>query len=604
MDKPLKDRIQVVVVGARLDGQAGVVLDAIAEIGGMEIAGFIDNTPELQGKEIAGIPVIGSTDELGNIRFPSEYVHIAIGDNVARGDIGRRLKDMGLKLLTVVHPTATVNRNAVVGEGCYIGPRAIVNNGSVIGGLCIINSGAIVEHDNKIGYSVHVAPGAKTAGRVRIDEYSFVGLGSVVLPDVHIGSGVMVGAGSTVVKDVPSGSTMIGYAAKPHTKNIYVDVEPDVAPPQKTYVAQPTLPDYPLLDARFRNIVESRMLSNFATYSRQFELNAQKLLDVRRALTFPNGTTALMLAMKMLELKGEVIMPSFTFSATGLAALWNGLTPVFADMDSRTFNVDVADVERKITPKTSAIVGVHIFGNPCDVDGLDALAKLHGLKLLFDSAHALGSMYNGMPVGGFGDVECFSLSGTKVITSAEGGVATSNDEAFMKKMDVGRNYGAGSDYECHYAGLNGKMSEFHAAIAVESLLMLKDLVRDRNRIAGLYRERLSELPGIGFQDVPSSHVSTYKDFGVTVDAEKFGMGRDELIDRLNRDGIYPKKYFYPPLHTMPVFRQAGCIAEGLDNTVKIADNIVCLPIYSHMNVDTVEKICFSMYRIWRGTGGR
>jgi dTDP-4-amino-4,6-dideoxygalactose transaminase len=167
-----------------------------------------------------------------------------------------------------------------------------------------------------------------------------------------------------------------------------------------------------LIEKKFRTIIESKMLSNFAKYSTQLEANVQEALCVNHALTFPNCTTALMLSMNALELSGEVILPSFTFSATGQAAIWNGLVPVFADIDPETFNIDPEDVERKITDRTTAIIGVHIFGNPCEVDRLQKIADIHQLKLIYDAAHALGSKFQDSAVGSFGDVECFSLSGT------------------------------------------------------------------------------------------------------------------------------------------------------------------------------------------------
>lgn len=595
----MKGKKQIIIVGASMDGHAGVVLDVLAEIGGYEVVGFVDNTPSLQNTNVNGIPVLGSTDNLDTLVIPSEYVHIAIGDNIARGRLFRLLKLRGLKIANIIHPTAIISRRAEISEGCFVGPRVAINNGVTIGSASIINTGAIVEHDNKIGFAVHLAPGSKTAGRVQIDDFVFVGVGATILPDIHIGSGVMIGAGSTVVKNVPSGTTIIGYAARKHSKNIYASVRPDVTPREEVYIAEPTLPEYPLLNTKFKEIVNNRMLSNFAKYSNQFELNIQELLSVKRALTFPNATSSLMLALKMLKLSGEVILPSFTFSATGHAVVWNGLTPVFADIDPRTFNLDPDDVERKITDKTSAIVAVHIFGNPCDISRLESIAKKYDLKLIFDSAHALGSRYAGEMVGCFGDVECFSLSGTKVLTSAEGGVATSNNETLMERMNLGRNYGAGNDYNCHYIGLNGKMSEFHAVLAIEGLLLLTDFIQARNKFAALYRERLSEIPGITFQYVPGEHVSTYKDFALIIDKEVFGMDRDELLESLQHEHIYCKRYFYPPLHEMTAYQAVNHKAESLENTVKVANNIICLPIYSHMNPDTIEKISFALFRMWK-----
>ena len=597
--KSKDEKKQIIIIGARMDGHAGVILDVLMEIGGHEVVGFVDNTPKLQNSRINGIPVIGSTDNLDTLDFDTEDFHIAIGDNVARHNLYKILKQRNLNVMTLIHPSATVSRYARIGEGCFIGPHAVVNNGVNIGCVSIINTGTIVEHHSKIGNAVHVAPGVHTAGRVRIDDYSFVGMGSTVLPDIHIGNGVMVGAGTTITKNVPPNTTMIGYAARKHTKNIYVDTKPDIQPTaQKIYVAQPTLPEYPLLDEKFRDIAKSLVLSNFAKYSNKLEIEVANILDVKNTLSFPNATTSLLLSLKALELTGEVILPSFTFSATGHAVVWNGLKPVFADIDLKTFNIDPDDVERKITDKTSAILAVHIFGNPCDISRLEAIAKKHKLRLIFDSSHALGSKYSGKMIGSFGDIECFSLSGTKVITSAEGGIVTSNNTEIISKMDIGRNYGAGQDYNCQFIGLNGKMSEFHAAIALESLSLIDKLVSRRNELADLYRKRLSEIPGISFQYIDEGDLSTFKDFAMIIDREKFGMDRDKLITHLNRESIFPKKYFFP-IHLMKAYEKIPHRAEKLPHTEYIANNIVCLPIYSHMGEDTLEKICYAIFRAWR-----
>jgi sugar O-acyltransferase (sialic acid O-acetyltransferase NeuD family) len=593
---------KIILIGARLDGHAGVVLDVIKDIGGYEVVAFIDNTPGLKGQTLKDVPVIGSTEELSSIDFPSKLVHISIGDNVARRDLYKQLKELGLELVSLIHPTARVSQAAEIGEGCFVGPRAIINNGVKVGAVSIINSGAIIEHDNNIGFAVHVAPGTSTAGRVKIDDFAFIGVGSTVLPDIHIGAGAMVGAGSTVVKNVLPKTTVIGYAAKKHTKNIYVDAEADVPTPAgKIYVAQPSLPDYTLIDEKFRDIAKSLILSNFAKYSTLLEKDVEKRLKVNKALSFPNCTSALMLALKAMGIEGEVILPSFTFSATGHAVVWNNLKPVFADIDPKTFCIDPDDVERKITNKTSAIIGVHVFGNPANIKRLEEIAAKHKLKLVFDSAHALGSLYHGQPIGSFGDIECFSLSGTKVITSAEGGIVTSNNEKFMQKMHLGRNYGSDTDYDCEYIGLNGKMSEFHAAIALESMALVEKFLKQRNRLAQLYVKKLSLLQGLSFQQIPNGHVSTFKDFAIIVDEQEFGMSRDELVAKLIEQGIYPKKYFFP-LHRMKAYQKTEHRAEGLKNTEYVADNIICLPIFSHMSEEMLNKICNAMFKIREGAG--
>lgn len=588
----MKNR-KILIIGARLDGHAGSVLDAIAGIETYEVVGFIDSTPSLQGKTVAGKPVLGSTEDIETIEIPADCVHIAVGDNAARGNLYYKLSKRGIVIETIIHPTAHVSDRAHVGAGAFVGVGAIINNGARIGNASIINTGAVIEHDGVIGFAVHMAPGTTTSGRFSIGDYAFVGVGATVLPDVHIGSSAMVGAGSTVVHDVPDKDTVIGYAARQHVKNIYLETVPDVDT-NKIFVAQPTLPGYSTLDSKFRAIVSSMMLTNFSRFAQEFESSVQDRLGVETALSLPNGTSALILALKAMGLTGEVICPSFTFSATGHALVWNGLTPVFADIDPETFNLDPADVEKKITAKTCAIMAVHIFGNPCEIESLQDIARRHNLRLIFDAAHALGSTYRGEPVGGFGDVECFSLSGTKIVTSGEGGIVTSNDQSLMNRMRLGRNYGAGAEYDCEFIGLNGKMSEFHAAIALESFALLDEMVTQRLSLVEHYRQRLEGIPGIKFQRITDECISTYKDLGVLIDATQFGIDRNELMNELAKEQIYTKKYFYPPLHRMRAYAKVPHRAEGLNNTDFIAENIICLPLYSHMGTDTVEKVCLAV----------
>ena len=213
----------VIIIGARIDGHAGVIKDCIESAGEYHIIGWLDTTVSLQGKQVGGIPVLGSSDEVGQRKFDADYFHIAIGDNIARGEIYDRLKKSGAMLLSVIHPRAFISEKANIGEGTFVGPMAVINHGSSMGPVCIINSGAIVEHDNHIGKAVHIGPGSSTSGRVVIDDFAFIGVGSTIIPDIHIGRGALVGAGSTVVKDVEAQTTIIGYAAKKHIKNIYSD---------------------------------------------------------------------------------------------------------------------------------------------------------------------------------------------------------------------------------------------------------------------------------------------------------------------------------------------------------------------------------------------
>ncbi|HIA11460.1 MAG TPA: acetyltransferase [Flavobacteriales bacterium] len=216
----------IVIIGARIDGHAGVVVSAVLALGKYRLAGFIDNTPELQGTNIGNVSVLGSSDDLGNLNLTGKSVHIAIGDNSARYELYKKLKTLNIEVETIIHPSAIVDGNVTIGEGSFVAPGAIINSNAEIGKVVIINTGAIIEHDNKLANAVHMAPGTTTAGRVDVNELAFVGVGSTILPDITVGTGAMIGAGSTIVKDVEPQMTVIGYAAQKYKKkNIYTSTE-------------------------------------------------------------------------------------------------------------------------------------------------------------------------------------------------------------------------------------------------------------------------------------------------------------------------------------------------------------------------------------------
>jgi dTDP-4-amino-4,6-dideoxygalactose transaminase len=363
------------------------------------------------------------------------------------------------------------------------------------------------------------------------------------------------------------------------------------------YVMEPTLPGFSELEESFREIISGKMLSNFAKYACLLEERLEGCLDVSEVYTFPNATTALIAALNVLDLQGEVILPSFTFSATGHAVVWNNLTPVFADIDPETFNIDPEDIKRKITKKTSAILAVNIFGNPVDIKTLQKISKKHQLKLIFDSSHALGSKYNNSLLGTFADLECFSFSGTKVITGGEGGFISSNDNEVMEKVNLFRNYGANEDYDCQYFGLNGKLSEFHAALALHSLPFLEAFITQRNEAAKYYRKSLKNILGITHQKITENSLSAYKDFGILIDEQQFGCSRDHLAKELEKEGIFTKKYFYPPLHQMKAYIKKYGSQADLTHTETVSQKIICLPIYSHIPKEIIDRVCGVISRV-------
>jgi dTDP-4-amino-4,6-dideoxygalactose transaminase len=363
--------------------------------------------------------------------------------------------------------------------------------------------------------------------------------------------------------------------------------------------SRPLLP--PLGNAvRFYQGAYQQGLITNANLVERLEAGVAERLEVKYCVAVSSCTSGLMMVLRAFGLTGEVIVPSFTFFATGHALLWNGLRPVFADCDVETWNVDPADVERKITDRTSAILVVHLYGNPCDVESLTRLASRHRLKLIFDAAHGFGSQHHGHPVGQFGDAEVFSLSPTKLLVAGEGGLVTTNDATLARAIRGMRNYGDLGAYDPEWLGLNARMSEFNAALAMAGLPLVTAKVIRRNRIAEKYTNFLSSLPGLRFQKVLAGDMSTYKDFSIHVSPDAFRMSRDSLAAALLAEKVETKKYFYPPLHKQRLYSpfQNG-ERSSLDRTDFITDGILSLPIYESLADTTVERIARAILRLAR-----
>jgi dTDP-4-amino-4,6-dideoxygalactose transaminase len=387
------------------------------------------------------------------------------------------------------------------------------------------------------------------------------------------------------------------------------------APPMNDVrpVSSPTAPAFPeglpLVRPRVRDaesvakvmqeIVESGVLTN-GPYVRRFEQEAADYLDVRHCIAVSSCTAGLMLVLRAANLKGDVVVPSFTFAATAHAISWNGLHPMFADIDPETLTLSATAVERAAGIRTSAILATHIYGTPCDVEALTAVADRAGLQLFFDAAHAFGSRHGDRPVGGFGAAEVFSLSPTKVLFAAEGGIIATNDDALAERCRIGRDYGHPGDYNCRFVGLNARMSEPHAAVALASLEDLDERIDERNDTVRKLRAALGELPGIEFPLVPAGDRSTFKDFTILVDPEAFGMSADELGAALGAEGVETKRYYAPPVHRMTAYE--GFIASNgsLQATDRASSRALTLPLWSGMTDDHVTRLTEAVARIHRG----
>lgn len=369
--------------------------------------------------------------------------------------------------------------------------------------------------------------------------------------------------------------------------------------PETVPITQPTMPGYEALEDGFREVVTSGMLTN-GRWVRELEDAARQSLGVEHAVALSSCTAGLMLSWRALGVEpgGEVILPSFTFSATGHPLLWNGLTPRFVDIEPDTLLLDPDRVEAAVNERTVGICAVHTFGNPCYPDRLEEIARRRGLALVFDSAHAMGSTYQERPVGGFGDVEIFSLSPTKLVVAAEGGIAVAKDEGAARHFRIGRDYGNPGNYDCEFPGINARMSEFHALLALESLRRLPENVERRRAAAARYAEGLSKIPGIGLQRLVAGGESTFKDFPLLVGEAEFGLTRDQLAQALQAENVMSRRYFYPPLHQQQAYAQyRDSVSGDLHVTEAVAASVLCLPIFSHMEGETVDRICDTISRI-------
>jgi dTDP-4-amino-4,6-dideoxygalactose transaminase len=360
---------------------------------------------------------------------------------------------------------------------------------------------------------------------------------------------------------------------------------------------RPTLPDLQAVIEEYQSTYENGLLTNSGLVARLEGAVAERL-GVKHCVAVSSCTSGLMMVLRALGLTGEVVVPSFTFFATGHALLWNGLRPVFANSELDTWNVSAADVERKITEKTSAILAVHLYGNPCDIFALEGIAQRHGLKLIFDAAHAFGSAYRGKPIGSFGDAEIFSLSPTKLLVAGEGGLVTTNDGKLAAAVRAMRNYGDTGAYNPEWLGLNARMPEFNAALALRGLPLIDAKVQRRNFIARMYTEILASVPGARFQKTDLQDTNTYKDYSIHITPDILGMTRDELAKALLEQNIETKKYFYPPLHQQSLYEKFhDPVRDDLTQTEYLANGILSLPIYESLADEAVAAVAEALKRI-------
>ncbi|MDA1316084.1 MAG: DegT/DnrJ/EryC1/StrS family aminotransferase [Acidobacteria bacterium] len=371
---------------------------------------------------------------------------------------------------------------------------------------------------------------------------------------------------------------------------------------EKVPLASPTLPPVDAVLVEIRRLLEQSQLTNGETV-RHFEEEAADYLGVPECVAVSSCTSGLMLVERLMGLSGEVIVPSFTFFATAHSLLWNGLEPVLVDCDPHTFNLDPQRVEDAIGTHTSAILGVHIFGCPAAVKELEEIAGRHGLRVIYDGAHAFGSEVDGTSVACWGDATVYSLTPTKPLVAGEGGLIATRDRELARRLRQARNYGKGDDYDCRLLGLNARMTEIQAALGRAGLPLVEEGVRRRNELASIYEERLAGLAGLRMQAVGAPLRSSRKDFPVVIDAPSLGFTRDELEGFLGADNIETRRYFDPPLHRQQLY-SARHASQGRDlpATDAISANVLCLPLFAGLKTEIVEAIADRIHAIGRSAG--
>ncbi len=356
------------------------------------------------------------------------------------------------------------------------------------------------------------------------------------------------------------------------------------------HVGRPNIGSRELFRKYVDQIFEHRWLSNNGPMVQELEQRIADLHGVKHCVAMCNGTIALEIAIRALKLEGEVIVPSYTFIATAHALHWQAITPVFADIDPITHNLDPAAVRSMITPRTTGIIGVHLWGRAAPVDELQAFADEHGLKLMFDAAHAFGCTYKGKMIGSFGACEVLSFHATKFFNTFEGGAVLTNDDELAERMRLMRNFGfSGLDNVIH-PGTNGKMIEVAAAMGLVNLEVIDDVIEANRRNHQSYQEALSGVSGISLLGYDESERNNYQ-YVVMEVGEDCPVSRDRIIETLHAENIRARKYFWPGCHNMQPYRDlyphAGLL---LPNTQKVADRVVVLPTGSTMNSEMINDV--------------
>lgn len=357
------------------------------------------------------------------------------------------------------------------------------------------------------------------------------------------------------------------------------------------HVGRPNIGNREAFLARINKLLDSRWLTNRGAYVQEFEKRVADFTGVKHCIAMCNATVALEIVIRALEVKGEIIVPSFTFVATAHALQWQQIRPVFCDIDPRTHNIDPARIENLLTPRTTGILGVHLWGRPCPIDKLQTIADSNGLALIFDAAHAFGCKYRGRMIGGFGRAEVLSFHATKFINAGEGGAVVTDDDALATRIRLMKNFGFSGYDEVVSIGTNGKMTELSAAMGLTNLESLASFTQVNRENFEFYSQELANVPGVSLLRYDKNENPNYQYVVVEVEAAKSGLTRDELLVVLHAENVLARRYFYPGVHRMEPYSSLPEANRVLPETEAIASRVLVLPTGTGVTSADIEKVC-------------
>lgn len=360
---------------------------------------------------------------------------------------------------------------------------------------------------------------------------------------------------------------------------------------QKLTVTSPLLPDLDKLTAMLADVWESKWITNNGELHKRLEHNLSEYLGVKYISLFTNGTLPLLTALQALDIKGEVITTPYSFVATTHSLWWNGITPVFADIDPRTCNIDPQRIEDAITSKTTAIMPVHCYGTPCDTASIKDIADRHGLKVIYDAAHAFGVKKDGVSILEYGDMATLSFHATKVYNTIEGGALICRSAEMKQKVDYLKNFGFADEVTVIAPGINSKMDELRAAYGLLNLKNIDAAIETRKHITQRYREALQGIAGLRYLEEMPDVTYNYSYFPIFIDSENFGMSRDNLYETLKGENIYGRRYYYPLISQFPAYKNLpSAKAENLPNAHRISSEVICLPLHHEMTEQDTDRV--------------